>query len=117
MTAAITSLVVGGVAAAWAGIAADANFRAPFERLRLRGGSVAFDLLTSTGLLLPVYGADRLASGQSAWTRIGWVVVAFLGAVLLFAVPYRLRRWRTRNQPQPLAEVGIGRRPIRKCRT
>lgn len=118
MAGSITFVVVGAVAALGAGVLIDAKLPGRLARVNVKSGSVVADLLTAPAFVLPVLGVLDMSEGHPAWVRIGWMVVAFLGAGLLFAVPYRLRRhFRRKRQVDEPAEDAIVRHPVRKWRT
>lgn len=97
---AIAFMVVGGLAAVWAGLCADARPTGRFARLSLETSSTAFDIVLATGILFPSIAVQQLSDGESAWERLIWIVVAFLGSTVLIGVPSKVRtRIASRHHP------------------
>ena len=111
---AITFIVIGALASLGAGLLADANLDGRWAWLNLRAGSVPLDIVTSTSCVLPTLAAIDLTEGHAVWIRLIWIVVAFLGCVLLFVVPLQLRKGGTTADATDEDEAS--RHPIRKRR-
>lgn len=91
-------MVVGGLAAVWTGLFADARPTGRFAKLSLVTGSTAFDIVLTTGILLPTFAVQQLSDGEPAWQRVIWIVVAFLGSTLLFGLLHEVRTRVARRQ-------------------
>jgi hypothetical protein len=62
---------------------------------RLEPGRVLFQVLITTGFVLPASAALQLTAGHPAWMRCLWTVVALFGSGLLYAAAHRVRERQT----------------------
>lgn len=94
----IAFIVVGGLAALAAGFLGDARLRGRFSKLNLSTGTTAFDIVLSTGIMFSTFGALWLSDGETGWIQLIWIVTAFLGAIVLYGVPFKLRTMRAKRR-------------------
>lgn len=118
MWADIVLIVLGALASLVAGLVSEADRPGRLARVDLQPGSAVSEVLTTTGVVLPTLGATYLTDGRAAWFRLIWILIAFLGGILLYAMPHKLnRRRRLNREATEMIEEAPIRQPVRKWRT